>query len=338
MPNCTKTLNENDFTELVVADATGGIKDIAKTSLQALFSKHSQSSQNGSKALPLSDLCFSLVRQIDVVKQSTKFLLKQLLMDSNSQARKVQSVLRANEALKHEITNIKQRQSSQRLQFEQANNDLANRLSARENAVAELNRKLLEKERMLDQFRQLHGDASTSSDNRRSGQIPMVSAGRDNNQQIPPSSAGININRHRMSTGPNTEPPLKGLMMQRQAAHAAQQQNLLQRRGPNMNHSSQGRLNSSHSVSLGGPISRPFSTNSAGSASLSSASRVRDLSHGTGYSFSGSSNNAQRLNKRRRSGTPANPHGMSPSTAFTLNQGPHSVSGGRRWENGYSQR
>jgi len=168
--------------------------------------------------------------------------------------------------------------------------------------------------------------------------MSIVSAGRDHNHKVPPSSTGININRHRMSTGPNTEPPLQGLMMQRQAAHAAQQQSLLQRRGPNMNHSSQGRIHSSHSGNLGGPMARPFSTNSSGSASLSSASRVRDLSHGTGYSFSGSSNNAQRLNKRRRTGTPANPHGMSPSTAFSLNQGPHSVSGGRRWENGYSQR
>ena len=340
-PICAKTLNENDFTELVVADATGGIKDIAKTSLQALFSKHSQSSQNDSKALPLSDLCFSLVRQIDVVKQSTKFLLKQLLMDSSSQARKVQSVLRSNEALKHEITNIKQRQSSQRLQYEQANNDLANRLSARESAITELNRKLAEKEQMLDQFRRLHGDSSMSSINGQSGRIPIVSAGRDNNHQIPPSSGGTGTNRHRMPIGSNSEPPLKGLMMQRQAAHAAQQQNLSQRRGPNMNHSGQGMINSSHSTISGGPMSRPFSTNSSGSASLSSASRVQDLSHNTGYSFTGASTNAQRLNKRRRSDTPANSQGMSPSTSFALNQGPHSVTGGRRWmqsESGYSQR
>lgn len=97
------------------------------------------------------------MRQIDVVKQSTKFLLKQLLMSGSSTSRKVHHVIRVNEKLKHDITNLKQGQSSQRLQYEQVNTDLNNRLKAREGRIAEMNEKLKEKDRMLDQFRRLHG-------------------------------------------------------------------------------------------------------------------------------------------------------------------------------------
>ena len=74
-PTCRRKLGENDFTELVVADGSG--KDIAK-SKQNLFSKKS-----GSESLHYSDVCQSLIQQIECSKQSTKLLLKQLLVESH---------------------------------------------------------------------------------------------------------------------------------------------------------------------------------------------------------------------------------------------------------------
>ena len=232
------------------------------------------------------------------------------------------------DALKGDITKIKQEQSSQRLQFEQFSNDLKNRLVARENTITELHNKLAEKEKMLSQFRRLNGDVNLSSSNNTHSQLTAVATGEDKTHQIPPSSGRISVNRHHLSRTSTAEPPLKGLLMQREATHAAQQQRLMQRRGPNIPDATGGRVETMNFS--GSMLTRPFSTNSNGSGSNSSTSRVRDLSHGSGYIFSGSTN-SQRLNKRRRSGTPNSQHYMSPSTALTLNQGPHSHTGRQPW-------
>jgi hypothetical protein len=409
-PICQKTLTENDFTELVVADATNSSADITKTSLQALFSKQSKTSNLKGSGLPYSDLCFSLIRQIDVVKQSTKFLLKQLLMNSNSQSRKVAVVFRHNEKLKSDMTLLKQGQSTQRIQYEQVNNDLKNRLNARESRIQELNAKLAEKERMIEQFQRLHSGHGSSGGGGNGGGLGSVSVSASASashpkghshstasvsgqsyHQIPPSTSASNrhhgdrrsrgggdgngggiMDRHRnnshqlssgssiASTTAGVEPPLKGLMMQRQAHQIAQQQAFVSKRGPNMPPSSSGMSRMSqqqqqqqqHHHSMGPPSApgfpRPYSSNnSISSNSLNSNTpRVRDLSHGTAFNFTSGSGNSisngsnggggggHRLNKRRRrndnhSATPS--HAMSPNTAFTLNQGAHSANRGQRW-------
>lgn len=337
-PICTKTLNENDFTELVVADATSATTDIAKTSLQALFSKQSKSAHGNSKALPLSDLCFSLVRQIDVVKQSTKFLLKQLLMDSNGQGRKVQSVMRSNEYLKQEITNLKQGQSSQRLQFEQVSNDLKNRLNARERTIQDLQKKISEKDRMIEQFRRLHSGSNASIDGSRNGQtvggmLETSPVQRGALHQMQHNSFQSCVDSRYEAGGKmssSNEPPLRGII-QRQAQQAAQQQAFLSRSQPVIKRSRSSM--SSHGRGAQMIDRRPFTSTSVGSNSLSSTPRVRDLSHSSGFSFS---SNESRLNKRRRGGEPSSASRiMSPSTAFTLNQGVHSIGrGGQTWSTG----
>ena len=303
-------------------------------------------------------------------------------MNSNGQTRKVAAVLRHNEKLKSDITSLKQGQSTQRIQYEQINNDLKNRLSARESTIQELNAKLAEKDRMLDQFRRLHGGKvhSNGIESDRNG-----SKGQEYHHPIPPSvngrsgesitgstNGGVGImdrhrNRHQhhnnqISSGSSlassaAEPPLKGLMMQRQAHQIAQQQAFASRRGPIVPSASSGmnrmsrQQQSQHSM---GPPSapgyqRPYSSNnSISSNSLSSTTpRIRDLSHNTAFNFTGGSGNSisgnsgggggggqQRLNKRRKSdhhsATPLS-HSMSPNTAFTLNQGAHTVNRGPRW-------
>lgn len=322
-PVCNKSLTENDFTELVVAEATSATSDIAKTSLQALFSKHSKSA-NGNKALQLSDLCYSLVRQIDVVKQSTKFLLKQLLMDGSTQNRRFQSVMRINEKLKYEITNIKQEQSSQRLQFEQITGELKNKLCARENKIQDLNNQLLEKDKMIRQFRQLHGGNHDDEGSCQRSRNDNNHLGLDT-QQLGVLEQGSNYRN-------GMDPPMKGFMMQRQAKQQAQQKSFAQpRRLPNIPG-----INANHSNnSFGLPrrtespmLARPYSPNSSGSNSLRPTPRIRELTPNTGYNFTG----APRMNKRRRNDTQiSSVNKMSPSTSFSLNQGQHSVARGRQW-------
>ena len=292
-------------------------------------------------------------------------------MNSNSHGRRVHQAMRLNEKLKNDITHLKQGQSSQRLQYEQVNTELNNKLAAREGTIQEMNKKLAEKERMLEQFRRLHGGGGGSggiSSSRTDGNDYQVSAIQPHHSQhdhasishtshhIPPSGGGGS----QRSIG-GGDPPLKGLMMQRQKQQAAQHQAFNRRRGP-MNMSSSASIQSSitgvtgmgggrtnrrgMADGMGPAVTRPFSSSlSTGSNSLSSVTpRVRDLSRNTGFSFSGGNSSigggstggagsGQRLNKRRRSdATPMSNHNMSPNTAFTLNQGNHSVNRGQqRW-------
>ena len=347
-PLCSRKLSENDFTELVVADANSATFEIGKTSLQALLSKSNQNISNDSscKALPLSDMCVSLIRQYDVNKQSTRFVLKQLLMNINIEGRKFLASMQVNETLKNEITNLKQAHATQRLQYEQLHNDMKNRLTARESTIQELNNALEEKEKLLEQFRRLHGSMVVPTPIDASAMTRIDHGSHDIAHHHIPSSA---------------EPPLKGLLMQRQAQHVAQQQAFASSNRrviqlPNMN---QGPPNNSHPglsfgnmSTSGGTVhnhnsdhqsiagqqimgySRPFTSMSSGSTGSGQAPppRIREITSNTGYKFTSiargnsfNGQNNQRINKRRKSESPSSANGMmSPNTAFLLNQGPQS--------------
>ncbi|KAL7548501.1 hypothetical protein ACHAWF_011793 [Thalassiosira exigua] len=287
-PTCRRRLGENDFTELVVADNNGS--DISKTSMQAMFSKKSSSGN-----LQFADICQSLIQQIDVSKKSTKFLLKQLLVESHRSGRTSMAAARAHDSLKAENTHLKQLNSSQRLQYEQTINDLQNKLNAREGTISELNQ-------MLDKFRKYHGAGG--------GSVAPP-------HMVPHSSTAS------IASGRGSEPPLRGLMAQREANKQAQQNAMIGAKRPFMNG-----MNMNRNKSPGSNF-RPFSSsNSSGGGSIaSSAPRIRDLSANSGYHFTGAPN--QNMNKRRRGGTPTSlgagtpQMGMSPNTAFALNQGPH---------------
>lgn len=316
-PACGAVLNESDFTELVVADSTS-TGETVKTSLQALFTKKTSSS-----SLPFSDLCYSLIRQIDAQKISTKFLLKQFLMDANLNTQ----VIRTCESLKQEITQLKQTNSTQRLQFERITADLNNKLQAREAVIQEMQNK-----------------------SRGGNVIPRSS----NSNAAPPSRLGQSRMPHSLPR--QEKPAFQEFMQQKEAKERAQQQALQAQRAPSVlgraaqshqpgkrshSYGTESARPSSHGQTNITPIqqmgSRPFSSNSAGS--IPGTPRIRDLSSSSGYRFISGSNGAQwqgnnqHVNKRRRGtpsstggggGIPSVHRGMSPSTAFTLNNGHHS--------------
>ncbi|EJK76011.1 hypothetical protein THAOC_02246 [Thalassiosira oceanica] len=201
-------LGENDFTELVVATQT---TDIQKTSMQALFSRKSSSGN-----LPFSDLCQTLIHQIDVSKQSTKFLLKQFLIESHRNGSRTMAASRAHESLKAENTHLvslldyacvpsssaltriienmkKQKVHSQQLQYEQTIGDLQNKLRAKEQTIAENNR-------MIMQFRQLHGGGGPG----RGGPI----AGARGAMAVPPHAHNVPASSASSLSSRSAEPPL----------------------------------------------------------------------------------------------------------------------------------
>jgi hypothetical protein len=310
-----------------------------KTSLQALFTKKSSS-----PSLPFSDLCHSLIRQIDAVKVSTKFVLKQFLIDAAAQGRLSGNAARGYEAMRQENTQLKQAVSTQRLEFQQANADLQNRLQSREATVAELQHKIQYQEKMLRQFR---------------NGIPVVPG---SSNSAPPSRLGMDRSSDQgrtMNSGFPQQNPLKGFMMQKEARERAQQEALHAQRVPSVLGRSMANQQVKRSNSFGmertphghghhsnvTPIqtgARPFSSNSAGS--VSSTPRIRDLSSSAGYKFSSSSGtwqgSQQHVNKRRRAETPNSSggppsihHDMSPNTAFALNNGHHSGRGPSQYFN-----
>ena len=322
-----------------MADATNTTNEATKNTLQALFVKKTSSS-----SLPFSDLCFSLIRQIDAVKISTKFLLKQFLMDANTNGRQCGQAARLCEALKQEVTQLKQLSSTQRLEYQQVTADMQNKLQAREAVIVELQRKI----------------QSMEKGNQGGHVVPRSSSG-----PAPPSRLGMgrpsSVDQSGMMRNPSRqEPPLKGFMMQKEAKERAQQQALQAQRAPSvLGRSSQNHgvkrsrsygtelIPSSHgqqtNVTPIQMVARPFSSNSSGS--IPGTPRIRDLSSSSGYRFTSGSagqwqQGSQHINKRRREtsssggGAPASVHrGMSPSTAFTLNNGHHSRRGPNQYFN-----
>ena len=255
--------------------------------MQALFSKKSSSG-----CLHYSDVCQSLIQQIECSKQSTKFLLKQLLVESHRAGRTSMVAARTHESLRAENTQLKQANSSLRLQYEQTINDLQNKLKARESTISEMNH-------MLNNFQKIHG---------------VRSGGGGAPHTVPTSSSSASVTS-------GSGPPLRGLIAQREASMKAHQNAMNASKPPFMNAMNMNRSKSPVTTSF-----RPFSSSNSSSGG-SIAPRIRDLTANSAYQFTGMAN--QNLNKRRRGGTPTMPgtssphHMMSPNTAFALNQGPH---------------
>ena len=131
-PTCRKQLGENDFTELVVADNNGS--STTKSHMQALFSRKSISG-----VLPYTDLCEGLIQHIEFTRKSTKFLMKQLIVQLHQGRNGSESLQRSHAALANENTRLKQQSSSLRLQYEQNLNDMQNKLMAKERTITEQN-------------------------------------------------------------------------------------------------------------------------------------------------------------------------------------------------------
>ena len=292
-PTCRKQLGENDFTELVVADNNGS--STTKSHMQALFSRKSISG-----VLPYTDLCEGLIQHIEFTRKSTKFLMKQLIVQLHQGRNGSESLQRSHAALANENTRLKQQSSSMRLQYEQNLNDMQNKLVAKESTIAELNH-------VINKFQKIHGGARVGGGGSGIGGVPHM---------VPHSSTASLASR-------NSEPPLRGLMAQREASLKAQQSAMNGAKPPFMNN-----LNVMNRSKSPGTNFRPYSasTGSIGGGTIGTAgTRIRDLSASSGYHFTGIAN--QNMNKRRRGGTPTSletpTHAMSPTTAFTLNQGVH---------------
>ncbi len=322
--------------------------DNALTSYQALFAKLSSAST--SKALPLSDLCYSAIKQIESGKHSVRFVLKQLLLETTNANNRYAALQRSYENLKGNMTKLQQQHSADRLQLQQMNADLQQRLQAREQANADLSEKIREQQRIIEQFQQYHNGRTTPSE----GNVGSAQ----------PSSAPSTSHQSQQLR----EPPLQRFIMQKEVQKQQQQQSYAASRQPNVLGAS--RINSSAasfqpSKTTKNHILNQIHIHGGTATTRPFTNPIRDLACNTGYSFSQSrvssgsianqnfssigsgesgANQHGVLNKRRKGDSThfligASPIvNMSPTTAFTLNQGPYNAPAGAPdaiwWANG----
>lgn len=327
-PSCgAQPLAERDFTELVVSDSTLA-PNLVKTCFQTILSMRPNANE-----ITFPEACSSILRQMEAMRTTTKFVLKQMIKDSTNNSQRNQGY----GAIKQQNVDLKKQLAGLQDMHQRTVNELNNKLHNKEKVNAELQTQLQSAERHMDNFRRSAAPSPT-------------------NQQVPASRGG--------------GPPLQGIIAQKQQREAqvrAQQEAMMTGRPalgsrvgsnsrlgsrmgvsvqPSMSRHMSGNVSyaspapmhqplsqRSSSYPGGGPMRavgaaqrqlqqsitpmqnmaavRPFSSNSNGSGN-----RVRELTATSGYNFTssalGGGGSGGHINKRRR-GTPTTPNSFGNS-------------------------
>ena len=142
-PKCGRTLGEADFTELIVsgaadggssngAGAAGSTAELSKASLQALFSNQHPTTGH----LPHPDLCRALLRQFDVVRSSTKFVLKQMIVEAGAQSAARGAVARQNRRYQAQAVQMKKEYNALKLGHERQKREFLQRDTGHQKRVS----------------------------------------------------------------------------------------------------------------------------------------------------------------------------------------------------------
>jgi len=282
-PTCNRTLTENDFTELVVADPSATQTNSKTTLFQNMFTKQNPKS----RVLSFQDMCTRALRQQDDTRGGFKFLMKQFLIETTKQAQRFQQLLSAFEALKNEFMTLKQSRNSEKMRYEKAIQTLQQQLAAS-------NTKIEERDRQLYQFRKLHDGIAPGSPH----QAAQAGGG---SRRVSHDGSSVVPGSARQQQAP---PPMQGFMIQKENQERARQRAMDGTpRPPIMGHPPN-------------PYSTPRSRGSQGSGGGGGGSGgIRDLSN-TGYAFSGAGA------KRQRAMSPSQAFNMQPPGSYSVSKGP----------------
>ena len=141
-PKCGRTLGEADFTELIVSSAAdggssdgagaGSTAELSKASLQALFSNQHPTTGH----LPHPDLCRALLRQFDVVRSSTKFVLKQMIVEAGAQGAARGATARQNRRYQAQAVQMKKEYNALKLGHERQKREFLQRDTGHQKRVS----------------------------------------------------------------------------------------------------------------------------------------------------------------------------------------------------------
>lgn len=228
-----------------------------------------------------------------------KFVLRQLVVEANKQARQFSGCLRTLESLKKEYHRLKEVSTSERLQNEQTISDLEQRLQVMSN-------ELEEKDTQIRQFRQSFSQAGR----------PQVPLSRSNSY----SSAGKPGSSHCSQQ----RPPMAGFVEQKrqqQREKLRARQEMVRERTPVAMRKPR-RTSRQHGLNVGAEAvatpgqfvtHRPYSDDNTVASSLGSGG-IRDLSNSTGYVFNSRPSKCRRVSNSNERNSP-----ISPAMAFAYN-------------------
>ena len=152
---CRKTLGANDFTEIVVADPPStSKKDRVKGAFQAIFVKSSAASNE----LIFEEICSRVLRRNKDSRRTLRFIMKQFVLSNMGLTQRMGSMGGAYQKLQQEHTKLQQTVNNQRLQKEQLIADLQQRVQSLTASNQELQAKVDEKDKQIQQFRSLYAD------------------------------------------------------------------------------------------------------------------------------------------------------------------------------------
>lgn len=122
----------------------------SKMSFQDLLTK----SRADSTHLTHQDMCMHVLKSFDQSRRSCKFLLKQMVMHQARHAQNSGSLNRSFEKLQAEHTQLQQTTTSERIEAQQREQELKNRIAAMANEMQEKDQKCKDQQRQIDKFRE----------------------------------------------------------------------------------------------------------------------------------------------------------------------------------------
>ena len=154
-PVCRKTLGANDFTEIVVADPPStSKKDRVKGAFQAIFVKSSAASNE----LMFEEICNRVLHRNKDRRRTLRFVMKQFVLSNMGLTQRMGSMGCGYQKLQQEHTKLQQTVNNQRLQQEKLIADLQHRVQSLTTSNQDLQAKVDEKDRQIQQFRSLYAE------------------------------------------------------------------------------------------------------------------------------------------------------------------------------------
>ena len=240
-PLCKHQLQENQIFELVVAESSNSGDESLKNSLQLLFTKPSR--QPSTADLGYGDMVRGVLSHIDNVKFQAKFVLYQIGKDLRQQVAKNANAGREIARLRKEMEVLKQKTSSEKLEYDREIAGFMQRLDAQDTQIADLKVSLQEKQVIINQFRAKVSQGAISSSGSADG------ARRLSNMKIPPPTHGLQHTMPQSNRGLLRRPGEDQHNSMLQSARKQQQQRhpMHGRMGDDLN-SPQGRSYSSETI------------------------------------------------------------------------------------------
>lgn len=157
-PKCKIMLGQNDFLELCVADPSAQ-GESQKVAFQQLFTK----SRAEAKYLSYHDMCMHTLTALSNCQREVKFLMKQMHGNMSTQGKSSDDLKRAVQKWQAEYNQLKQKATSEEVQYKQHALEMQTRVSALSKEVEDLTEQLQAKDKTISQFRQQFSRASSGS-------------------------------------------------------------------------------------------------------------------------------------------------------------------------------